>query len=119
MTDNELLLAISDIVEKKIKAEVEPLKIDMKSMKDDMKAMETGIRHDMEVMEGHLSQRISKVEMHLEQVTDPKIQWLAENYLPAAKRFEKAAEQIESMKADIDVIKSVVREHSEKLQKIS
>ena len=108
MTDNELLLAISDIVEKKIKAEVEPLKIDMKSMKDDMK-----------IMEANLSQRISKVEMHLEQVTDPKIQWLAENYLPAAKRFEKAAEQIESMKADIDVIKSVVREHSEKLQKIS
>ena len=44
---------------------------------------------------------------------------LAENYMPAAKRYKKATAQIESMQADIDVMKSVIREHSEKLQKIS
>lgn len=47
------------------------------------------------------------------------IQLLAENYLPAAKRYEKATAKIDAMQADIDVIKSVIREHSEKLQKIS
>ena len=49
----------------------------------------------------------------------PQIQLLAENYVPAAKRFEKASAQIESMQADIEIMKKVIAEHSEKLQKIS
>jgi len=44
---------------------------------------------------------------------------LAENYMPAANKYEKATAKIEAMQADIDVMKSVIREHSEKLQKIS
>lgn len=44
---------------------------------------------------------------------------LVENYVPAANRYEKAVDQIEAMQADIDIIKKVVAEHSEKLQKIS
>jgi len=44
---------------------------------------------------------------------------LAENYLPAAKRYEKATAQIEAMQADIDIMKKVITEHSEKLQKLA
>ena len=33
--------------------------------------------------------------------------------------IQKATAKIEAMQADIDVMKSVIREHSEKLQKIS
>ena len=47
------------------------------------------------------------------------INMLVENYVPAANRYEKAVDQIEAMQADIDIIKKVVTEHSEKLQKIS
>ncbi len=163
MTDNELLLAISSIVEKKIRAEVEPIKIDMKTMeagirqdmktmeagirqdmktmeagirqdmktmeagiRQDMKTMETGIRQDMKAMEARLDQRISNVEsrlcdveVHLEQVTDKNIQLLAETCAPAAKRFEKASEKMESMQSDIDIMKEVLKEHSKKLQMIS
>ena len=140
MTDHELLLAISDIVEKKINAAVGPVEINMKmmegSIRQDMKEMEAGIRRDMSVLDDRitgldhrvtdlndqvlkLSDRVLNVELHLEQVTDPKIEWLAENYLPAAKRYEKATEKIEAVASDVDVLKSVVREHSEKLQMIS
>ena len=113
---------------------------DMKEMeagiRQDMKEMEAGIRRDMSVLDDRitgldhrvtdlndqvlkLSDRVLNVELHLEQVTDPKIEWLAENYLPAAKRYEKATEKIEAVASDVDVLKSVVREHSEKLQMIS
>lgn len=94
MTDNELLLAIADIMDKKIKSE---LQAELQPLKDD----------------------IRDIKLHLENITDKNIQLLAENYLPAAKRYEKATAQIESMQADIEVMKSVIREHSEKLQKIS
>ncbi len=94
MTDNELLLAIADIMDKKIRSE---LQAELRPLKDD----------------------IRDIKLHLENITDKNIQLLAENYVPAAKRYEKATAQIEAMQTDIDVMKSVIREHSEKLQKIS
>lgn len=94
MTDNELLLAIADIMDKKIRSE---LQAELQPLKDD----------------------IRDIKLHLENITDKNIQLLAENYVPAAKRYEKATAQIEAMQTDIDVMKSVIREHSEKLQKIS
>ena len=62
---------------------------------------------------------IRDLKLHLENVTDTNIQLLSENYVPAAKRYEKAAAQIEAMQADMDVKKSVIREHSEKFQKLA
>lgn len=94
MTDNELLLAIADIMDKKIRSE---LQSELQPLKDD----------------------IRDIKLHLENITDKNIQLLAENYVPSAKRYEKATAQIESIQADIDVMKSVIREHSERLQKIS
>lgn len=62
---------------------------------------------------------ITGIELHLENVTDKNIQLLAENYVPAAKRYEKAVPEMESMQADIDIMKKVIAEHSEKLQKLA
>lgn len=94
MTDNEFLLAISEMMDikldSKLKAELQPLKDDIRDIK-----------------------------LHLENVTDKNIQLLAENYVPAAKRYEKAVSEIQAMQADIDILKKVIVEHSEKLQKIS
>ena len=94
MTDNELLLAISELMDKKLKSE---LQAELQPIKDD----------------------IRDIKLYIENNVDKNLQLLAENYVPAAKRYEKSTAQIEAMQADIDVMKSVIREHSEKLQKIS
>ena len=86
MTDNELLLAISDMLEKKLKP-----------VKDTLKQIEFSLENDML----------------------PRLQNIESCYTFTHKRYQTGIEQIEAMQADIDVIKSVVREHSEKLQKIS
>ena len=91
---NEDLLAISQLLDVKLKAE---LKSELQPLKDD----------------------IRDIKLHLENVTDKNIQLLAENYVPAAKRYEKAVPEIQSMQADIDIIKKVISDHSEKLRKIS
>lgn len=62
---------------------------------------------------------IRDIKLDIENDIKPQIQLLAENYVPAAKRFEKASAQIESMQVDIEIMKKVIAEHSEKLQKIS
>lgn len=94
MTNNELLLEISDLLDIKLKS---ALQAELQPLKDS----------------------IRDIKLYLENVTDKDIQLLSENYVPAAKRYEKASAQIEAMQADIDVMKNVIREHSEKLQKLA
>lgn len=97
MTDHELLLAMSDLIDKKLDAKLEPIKDDIKSIKDEQ----------------------TRINLIIENEIQHDIQLLAENYLPAAKRYEKATAQIEAMQADIDIMKKVITEHSEKLQKLA
>lgn len=53
MTDHELLLAISDLIDQKMSSGLQPLKDDIRDIK-----------------------------LHLELITDKNIQLLAENYVP-------------------------------------
>ena len=91
---NEDLLAISQLLDTKLDSK---LKSELQPVKDS----------------------IRDIKLHLENVTDRNIQLLTENYVPAAKRYEKASAEIEAMQADIEIIKKVIAEHSDKLQKIS
>ncbi len=86
MTDNELLLAISEMFDSKLKP----------------------IEH-----------RITKIEVAIESEIKPNIQLLAENYVPASKKYTAETEKIESIETDVSILKAVVTEHSEKLQQLA
>lgn len=86
MTDNELLLAISDMLDKKLKP---------------------------------VNDRLKKIELTQENDILPRLQNIEACYTSTFKRYQTGIEQIEAMQADIDVMKSVIREHSEKLQKLA
>lgn len=94
---NEDLLAISQLLDTKLDAKLEPLKVDIQEVKND----------------------VLSIKINIENVIKPDIKLLAENYMPAAKKYEKAVPQIEAMQSDIEIMKKVIAEHSEKLQKIS
>lgn len=93
LTNNDLL-AISQLLDVKLdskfQAELQPLKDDIRDIK-----------------------------LHLENVTDKNIQLLAENYVPAAKHYEKAVPKVQAMQADIDIMKKIIAEHSEQLQRFA
>lgn len=97
MSDNELLLALSEMMDNKLKP----------------------INEKISKIEADMNHGFNKVIVILENEIRPDIKLLAENYLPAAKRYDKALLETESMKVDIELLKKVVMEHSEKLQKIS
>lgn len=86
MTDNELLLAISNIVQ----SQVEPLK------------------HD-----------IRDVQLMLKNEVMPRLNTIESCYTSTYLRYETGVNQIDALQTDVDIIKKVVAEHSEKLQKIS
>ena len=90
MSDNELLLAVAELFDKKLETQLQPLRDDIRDIK-----------------------------LTLENNITPNIQLLAENYVPAAKRYEKGSTEIENVKVDIELIKKVIKEHSDKLNRIA
>ena len=86
MTDNELLLAISDMLDKKLKP-----------IKDDVRDINITLENDIL----------------------PRLQNIESCYTSTYKRYQSGINQLEAMQADIDILKKVVSDHSEKLKKIS
>ena len=86
MTDNELVLAISEMMDKKLK----PIKDDIQLLK---------LQNENDIL--------------------PRLQNIEACYTSTYNRYKSGVSQIDAMQADIDVMKKVIAEHSEKLQKIS
>lgn len=91
MTDNELLLAISDIMDKKLDARLKPLENRLK-------------RIEVDLLENNVIPRLNTIESC---------------YTDTYNRYKDYADKMELAFADIELLKKVVSEHSEKLQKIS
>ena len=72
---NEDLLAISQLLDVKLKAELQPIKDDIKSIRDEQ----------------------TRINLIIENDIQHDIKLLAENYVPAAKQYEKATAKIEAM----------------------
>ena len=89
MTDNELLLAISNMLD--------PIKEDIQDIKN----------------------RIKKLELTQENTIVPQLNTIESCYTSTYDRYKDNVDTYESMKQDISILKKVVTEHSEKLQKIS
>ena len=132
MSDNELLLALSDMMDKKLSAQLEPMKKDITGVKNDIAGVKkdiAGVKNDIAGMKNDISgmknditdlkNEVQNINVILENEIRQDIKLLAENYLPAALRYEKSNNEHDAMKSDIELIKKVVTEHSEKLQKIS
>ena len=91
MTDNELLLAISDMMDKKLDARL-----------------------------NHIESRIKRIEVDLlENNVIPRLNTIESCYTSTFDRYKDSVDDYESMKQDIAIIKKVVAEHSEKLQKLA
>ncbi len=96
MTDNELLLAISNMLD--------PIRNDMQSIKQDIQEIKS---------------RVKKIEITQENEILPRLNTIESCYTSTYDRYKNQVETYESMKQDISIIKKVVAEHSEKLQKLA
>ena len=146
MTDNELLLAISGMMDKKLQSELRPIKNDMQTMKNDMQMM----RSDMRTMRGELQltqkdvqtikselrltqkdvqfmkedlqstkDEVHQIKLYQENVILPRLETMESCYLDTYNRYKNYADKMDTVFDDVEVLKKVVMEHSEKLQQIS
>lgn len=142
MSDKELLSAISDIVEAKlepIKQDIHGLKEEVGSLKEDVSGLKeevgslkedvSGLKEDVSGLQknvGSLTSRMDSLEKEvrrnsilLENEVLPRVRTIEKIYVDSSKIFMEKAAQIDSMQDDIDIMKVVIQEHSEKLKKIS
>ncbi len=97
MTDNELLLAISEMMDTKLKSELQPLKNDLQTVKDE----------------------VHQIKLYQENVILPRLNTIESCYTDTYDRYKDYADKMDAAFADIELLKKVVSEHSEKLQKLA
>ena len=115
---NEDLLAISQLLDTKLDARLKPMESDIRSIRDEQILMRDEQRRFRDELNA-LRDEQKRIRLIIENDVLRAISILAENYLPAAKRYENTTEKIESMQTDIDIMKKVIADHSEKFKKIS
>ena len=107
MSDNEVLLAISSMMDQKLG----PIQKDISQIQDNM----TDIKAQMMEMDV----RVKRMEINLENEILPRLQNIESCYTSTYERYAKGVDQIENTMQDVALIKTVVTKHSEKLEKIS
>ena len=123
--NQELLLAISDMLDQKFEKELRPIKDDICELKTDVKELQsdvTELQSDVTELQNDvtkLQENVHGIHLYLENEVDYKISLLAENYVPAAKRFEQSASRIDEVEEDVGILKTVVAQHSKMLQRLA
>lgn len=118
MTDSELLLQMSELMDRKLKplkTDVSELKGDVSELKGDVKELKSdvaGLQSSVTVLETH----VKNLELLAENKIMPRLQTIESCYTSTYKRYADGIEQLDKMQSDIDVMKLVMTKHSEQIQ---
>ncbi|MCM1258216.1 MAG: hypothetical protein NC307_10230 [Roseburia sp.] len=125
MTNDELLFAMSNMMDEKFKSELRPIKNDIQDMKDDIQDMKDDIQ-DMKckitIIESDLAgvkDEIHMVKLCQENMILPRLNTIESCYTDTYHRYKDNADKMESTYSDVELLKRVVSEHSERLQKLA
>ncbi len=96
MSDNELLLAISDMMDKKLKATLQPIENRL----------------------DRIENKVTNISLTLENDIRPRLNTIESCYTDTYNRYKDYAEKMDAAFTDIEIMKKVITEHSEALQKL-
>ena len=114
MSNEELLEQVSILLDQKLDQKLEPIKKDIYVLKQKVANLDEKVT-DLNGRVLAIGEDIHKVKIKIENEIEPNIRLLAENYVPAAKKYETEVRRLDSLQFDMDVMKKVVADHSAKL----
>lgn len=114
LTNNDLL-AISQLLDVKLKAEVQPIKNEMQTLKSEIQS----VKAEIQSVKTELQAEIHQIKLFQENVLLPRLDTIESCYLSTFDRYKDSVEGYEALRADNEVMKKVIMEHSEKLQKLA
>ena len=118
MTDNELLLSISSLMDKKLKpieSRMDSIerKIDTveKNLNAKINNVESGLKADI----NRLESSIHRINLKLENIFEPRLSEIENCYLTTYERYKIGNEKFDKIETDISILQSVVMEHNKLL----
>ena len=121
MLTKEDLGAISQLLDSKlypIEDKLDNVEARISSLENRMSSMETQIS-SLETKVSSVENKVINIEVSIENEMKPRLNDISSCYSSTYERYKDSVEEHESMKTDIDIIKKVVTEHSEKLQQLA
>lgn len=128
MVDHELLLAMSEMMDGKL----QPIKEDLAGVKEDLaevKEEQKKIKEDLaEVKEEQkrmkddlqdVKNEVHRINLYQENVIQPRLETIKSCYTDTYNRYKSDADRMEAALTDIELLKTVVTEHSKQLQKLA
>ncbi len=123
MTNNELLLAISDMMDTKLRAELQPLRNEMKDFKDEMQSgmqdFKDEMRSEMQDFKDEMQSGVHQIKLFQENIILPRLDTIESCYLDTYRRYRDNADRMEAVFEDVGIMKKVLAEHSKQLQKLA
>ena len=120
MTNSELLSALSGMMDDKLqplKDDVQILKEEAKEIREDTEVLKKDVEHIDDAVQ-ILKDGILVLNLKMENDISPRLHTIEECYTSTFYRYRDGIVQLDKMQTDVDVLKSVVRDHSQKMQKI-
>ena len=107
MTDNELVLAISNLLDKKLDARLKPIENDIKSITDKLQSLE---------------RKVTSIELTLENETNRNISIIAEGHLDLNRKLDEALKienEREMLLLRVNNLENELRKVKERLEQIA
>ena len=104
MTNNELLLAISEMMDTRLKSELQPLKNELQSVREGLQSVR---------------EEVHQIKLQQENVVLPRLGTIESCYTGTYNRYKNYTEKMETVFDDVEIMKKVIAEHSEKLNKLA
>ena len=112
MTNNELLYAMSNMMDTKLRAELQPLKNEMQDMRSEMQSIKSEVQGEMQSMKSELQGEMQSIESGLqkeihqiklcqENVILPRLDTIESCYTDTYRRYRDNADKLEASKDGI------------------
>ena len=138
---NEDLLAISQLLDVKLKAEITPIKNEMQALRSEIHAVKSELQAEIQAVKGELraeiyavkgelqaeiqavkgelQAEIHQIKLFQENIIMPQLNTIQACYTSTYDRYKDSVEGYEALKADNEVMKKVIMEHSDKLKRLA
>ncbi len=132
MSDNELLLAISEMMDKKLAAGLKPVESKLDKMENRLDKVENRLdkmENRLDRVENDLQEvkrdvqsvkcDVQSVKLFQENVILPRLNTIESCYTDTYERYKTYVDKMDNVFMDVDLLKKVVTEHSEALQRLA
>ena len=138
---NEDLSAISQLLDVKLKAEITPIKNEMQALRSEIQAVKGELQAEIQAVKGELraeiyavkgelqaeiqavkgelQAEIHQIKLFQENIIMPQLNTIQACYTSTYDRYKDSVEGYEALKADNEVMKKVIMEHSDKLKRLA